>query len=189
MIRAIAMGRRTAASFRGLCVALLLVFPAALTAEEGNLQQYTLGTGDKVRIVVFGHEDLSGQFEIDSAGRVSLPLIKDVAAAGLTTAELADSITSRLQPDYLKNPRVNVEVINYRPFYIIGEVANPGSYPYVNDMTVLTAVAVAGGFTYRASKDKIFLVRETELDKERLKVTPETLLQPGDLVEVKERFF
>jgi polysaccharide export outer membrane protein len=174
---------------RWLLAVLCALSPATFAEGTQELQEYVLGTGDKLRVVVFGHEDLSGEFEIDSAGRLSLPLIRDVGAAGMTTEELAQSITARLKPDYLKNPKVNVEVINYRPFYIMGEVANPGSYPYVNDMTVLTAVAVAGGFTYRASKDKIYLVRESETEQERIRVTTETMLQPGDLVEVKERFF
>jgi len=175
--------------YKWILAAFLLISPLASGAERDDMQEYTLGTGDRVKVVVFGHEDLSGEFEIDSTGRLSLPLIQEVDATGMTTEALTMSITDMLRPDYLKNPKVNVEVINYRPFYIIGEVSKPGSYPYVNDMTVLTAVAVAGGFTYRASKDKIFLVRENEAEKDRMRVTPETLLQPGDLVEIRERFF
>lgn len=150
---------------------------------------YRLGPGDRVRITVFGHEDLSGEFEVDGAGNLSLPLIRLVEAQGLTTRELETLIAQRLQPDYLRNPRVSADVLGYRPFYILGEVRNPGSYPFVSNMTVVNAVAVAGGYSYRASKKKITIIRATDPEKEKRSITENAPVYPGDVIEVPERFF
>ncbi|MBT8130638.1 MAG: polysaccharide export protein [Gammaproteobacteria bacterium] len=150
---------------------------------------YTLGAGDHIRITVFGHEDLSGEFKVDGQGRVSLPLIQVVDAADRTTAELAQIIADRLQPDYLKNPRVSVDMIAFRPFYILGEVRNPGSYPYVEDMTVVTAVALAGGYTYRASRKKMVITRQDDPDKKKHSIDEDAPVMPGDIIEVPERYF
>jgi len=150
---------------------------------------YTLGSGDQIRVTVFGHTDLSGEFEIDGIGRVSLPLIQDVKAAGLSLQELEKSVTRKLKPDFLKNPRVSIDVLNYRPFYILGEVKKPGSYPFVNGMTVVNAIALAGGYTYRAGKDKTFIVRGTDKEQNKETVSHETIVLPGDVIEVPERFF
>ena len=103
--------------------------------------------------------------------------------------ELEEIITDKLSPDYLKEPRVSAEVQNYRPFYIIGEVSEPGSYPYVNGMTVINAVAVAGGFTYRARKGRIRIARESGDVTTELEVSNDTVVMPGDVIEVPERFF
>lgn len=158
-------------------------------ADQGGGAEYRLAAGDRVRITVFGHEDLSGEFEVDGAGLISFPLIREVKASGLTALGLADEIVSQLRPDYLKNPRISVEMLSYRPFYVIGEVESPGSYPYVNGMTVINAVAVAGGFTYRARKGRITIVRTGSDGKVEMKVDVDTLVQPGDVIEVPERFF
>ena len=168
---------------------LLLAILAAAAGNAEEAFEYRLGPTDRVRITVFGHEDLSGEFEVDGTGNVSLPLIRIVPASGLTTQELAATIARKLQPDYLKEPRVSVDVINYRPFYIIGEVRNPGSYPFVNNMTVVNAVAVAGGYTYRASKKKITVIRADDATKEKQRVSEDTRIYPGDVVEVPERYF
>ncbi len=109
---------------------------------------------------MFRHKDLSGQFEIDGEGFVRMPLVGEIQGAGLTARELEDTIEDRLKTGgYLVNPQVSVDVLNYRPFYIIGEVNNPGSYQYVNGMTVINAVALAGGFTYRADQGDITITR------------------------------
>jgi len=179
--------RRLAAATVGL-VALLA--GAAGLAQDGTASgDYRLGSGDKIRITVFGHQDLSGEFEIDGAGAVSLPLIRRVEARGLTTGELAEAIASRLRPDYLRKPRVSVDVSAYRPFYILGEVRSPGSYAFVNNMTVVNAVAVAGGYTYRASKKKITVVRANDPGKVKQRVSEEARIYPGDVIEVPERFY
>jgi polysaccharide export outer membrane protein len=152
---------------------------------------YKLASGDRVAITVFGHEDLSGEFEINGAGMISMPLISDVDAAGLTVNELEVAIVDALQPDYLINPIVSAEILTFRPIYIIGEVINPGSYPYTNGMTVINAVAVAGGFSYRAKKSKVVILREDDNDDEaiEIKVDFDTVVLPGDVIEVPERFF
>lgn len=169
----------------GLCF-LVLPFRAA-NAED--VPHYTLGPGDRVKVTVFGHDDLSGEFEIDGTGRISLPLIQQVAAIGVTAAELETTITDALKPDYLKNPRVSVEVLNYRPFYILGEVKLPGSYPYVNGMTVINAVALAGGYTYRARENKVAIIRATDAERAEQPANHDTAVLPGDVVMVPERFF
>jgi len=148
-----------------------------------------LSSGDTLRITVYGHEDLSGEFEVDAIGRVSLPLIGDVEAAGKTVNELKNVVIDALRPDYLKNPRVSIEIADYRPFYIFGEVKSPGSYPYASGMTVISAIAVAGGFTYRARKNRIRIVRGSEDNRAELRVTDDTPIKPGDVIEVPERFF
>ncbi len=162
---------------------LLGISPAA-----GQDYQYSLGTGDLLRVTVFGHEDLSGEFEVDSAGRISLPLIGDLPVGNGSLDNVEQLIASALKPDYLKNPQISVEIINYRPFYIIGEVANPGSYPFVGRMRVINAVAMAGGFTYRAVEDDLLITRAKGNGKQET-ARQETPVFPGDVVEVPERFF
>lgn len=165
------------------CVVLLTLCARADTPT------YTLGPGDHVRVTVFGHEDLSGEFEIDGNGRISLPLIKSVTATGSTVSELEQTITAKLAPDYLKNPRVSVEVLSYRPFYILGEVRSPGQYPYVSGMTLLNAVAIAGGYTYRAATRKVSVTRQGSNGKSKLRASADTKIFPDDVIEVPERFF
>jgi polysaccharide export outer membrane protein len=179
---------------RGLMLVALVT--TALAADPAPAPQpavsaagYRLAAGDKVRVTVYGHEDLSGEFEVDGAGHLSLPLIRDVNAAGLTVQGLAEVIIGKLKPDYLKNPQVSIEVLSYRPFYIIGEVQAPGSYPYVNGMSVMNAVALAGGFTYRAKKSRVLVTRSAEGGQEKLELPPEAPVLPGDVIEVRERFF
>lgn len=171
------------AAFFAIVLALLAVGP--VEAAEA----YRLGAGDRVRVTVFGQEDLSGEFELDGAGRLSLPLIQRVQAAGLTLNELEAAIANKLKPDFLKNPRVSVEVLNYRPFYILGEVKNPGSYPYVNGMTVINAVALAGGYTYRAKENKVTIVRTGDIERKTISADHGTVVLPGDVIQVPERFF
>ena len=150
--------------------------------------EYSLGTGDGLRVTVFGHEDLSGEFEVDSSGRVTLPLIGDLLVVSRTLDNVEQLIVSALKPDYLKNPQVSVEIISYRPFYIIGEIASPGSYPYVGGMRVINAVAMAGGFTYRAVEDDLLITRAKGNGKQE-QVRQGTPVFPGDVIKVAERFF
>ena len=116
-------------------------------------------------------------------------LIGQVDAAGLTPTELADLLVNRLKPDYLVNPRISVRVQNFRPFYIIGEVKSPSSYAYVDGMTYLTAVAIAGGFTYRAKKDRVYVVRGADPESEEIKLDVNDKVQPGDIIRIAERMF
>jgi polysaccharide export outer membrane protein len=166
--------------------------PAAAAAEEAEvrvLPEYRLGSGDKVRVITFGEEALTGQFEVSGSGKISLPLAGEVDAAGLTVGELQDRIQTALKQGYLKEPRVSVEVLNYRPFYILGEVKSPGTYPYTNALTVMNAVATAGGFTYRANMKRVFIKRADD-DKERAyQLKDTTPVAPGDTIRIVERYF
>ncbi len=165
-----------------------LLWSPLLTAQTDN-GDYRLSVGDQIRVTVYGHEDLSGEFSVDADGGISLPLVGDMKAKDRTTKELSLAITDALKPDYLKNPRVSTEVLSYRPYYVMGEVSQPGSYPFVKGMTVVNAVAVAGGFTYRARKGRITIVRETSDGAKELEVEFDTQLKPGDVINVPERFF
>lgn len=150
---------------------------------------YRLATGDKVKLVVFGQEDLSGEFEINGSGFITLPLIKQVAAAGLTVGELEITVTEKLRPDFLKNPKVTAEVLNYRPIYIIGEVKQPGSYPFASGMTVMKAVALAGGYSYRAREGKALITRSENKEEEPTPAIHSTAVRPGDVIEIPQRYF
>jgi polysaccharide export outer membrane protein len=150
---------------------------------------YKLGTGDKLRIIVFGEDNLGGQYEVDSSGYISLPLIGQVRAVGLGMRELEVAIKAALEQGYLKDARVSAEVINYRPFYIIGEVQKPGEYAYVNDMSVLNAVALAGGYTNRANERTIYVRRNGSQDEESAPADSSTKIMPGDIIRIRERFF
>jgi protein involved in polysaccharide export with SLBB domain len=171
---------------------LAQMHPAA--AQQAAVQQavqaeYTLGAGDKLEVTVFGHTDLSGTFDVDGAGQISLPLIGQIVVLGMTAGQAEKVIRERLTPDYLKNPRVSLQVLNYRPFYIIGEVKQPGSYPYVNGLTVIQAVALAGGFTYRAKEKKIVVQRASDAARQKRQVRQTDAVLPGDIIEVQERYF
>ena len=157
-------------------------------AQQSSLE-YKLGTGDKVRIIVFEERDLSGKHEVGGNGYISVPLIGEVKAADLSERGLEKAIKEKLLDGFLKNPRVSVQVLNYRPFYILGEVEKPGSYPYVNGMTIINAVAMGGGFTYRAAEEKIFVTRANDPDQEKVRVNIRDKVLPGDVVRVDERLF
>lgn len=162
--------------------------PPSAEAAALAVSSYRLGSGDRVRVTVFRHEDLSGEFTLDGAGNFAMPLIGEVQAYGLTTRELEQRIATKLEDGYLVEPQVSVEVMNYRPFYILGEVRQPGSYQYVNGMTVLNGVALAGGFTYRAKQDE-FLLQRGGSNAQPVEVGIDTPILPGDIVTVQERFF
>ena len=151
---------------------------------------YKLGPNDRLRITVFGQPTLTGEYTLDGNGVLAFPLIGNVPASGMTTQQLQKTIAGKLEPDYLINPSVSAEVVTRRPFFIIGEVQKPGNYPYVPDMTALNAVAMAGGFTYRARKNDYYIKR---LDKDgkmvRIEASAGTVLRPGDTLEVRERYF
>lgn len=161
----------------------------AAQAQAELANSYTLGPGDRIRLTVFGHEDLSGEFEVDGSGMISPPLVRDIKAKGLTVRQVEKIVADRLSPDYLRNPSVSVEVMNYRPFYIFGEVNAPGSYPFVNGMTVVNAVAMAGGYTYRARQGTARLTRATDDTRTPESVDRDTPVLPGDVIEVPERYF
>jgi polysaccharide biosynthesis/export protein VpsN len=162
---------------------------AAATGGEAAVEGYKLASGDRVRVTVFRHVDLSGEFQLDGRGYFAMPLVGEIQGGGMDSRQLENEIEARLKDGgYLVNPQVGVEVLNYRPFYIIGEVNNPGSYQYVNGMTVINAVALAGGFTYRADQDDIMINRGGSQGAE-VEGLLDTEVLPGDIINVTERFF
>lgn len=160
--------------------------PAAAFVPE---PPYTLDTGDKLRVVVFGQEGLTNSYVVDADGAISMPLIKAVAARGSTTGALARAVAERLRRGFVREPHVAIEVETYRPFFILGEVTAPGQYAYVPRMTVESAVAVAGGFTPRAYRSDIFIDRPVPGGVVREAVSPVARVRPGDTITVKERWF
>lgn len=165
-------------------ILVLMGISGAVDAQEA----YRLGSGDRVRVLVFGEDDLSGTFNIDGEGRIALPLVGTVTVGGLSAPEAEQAIAGRFAEGYLKDPRVAVEVLDRRPFYILGEVRTPGAYPYADGLTVLgaVAVAVAGGYTYRADEDDIQVTRgggEPEV------MPAEAAVRPGDVIRVRQRLF
>jgi polysaccharide export outer membrane protein len=161
--------------------------PAAVSAITD--EHYRLGTGDKLRVNVYGEEDLSGEFIVDGPGQVQLPLVGQVKAASLTIHEFVAEVVGSLNQGYLKDPKVSVEVLNYRPFYIIGEVNKPGEYPFENGLNVLGAVALAGGYTYRANDNDIYVRRSGAGKEVSVPAESSTKIYPGDIIRVAERLF
>jgi polysaccharide export outer membrane protein len=163
---------------------------AAVTPPVVGPPDYKLGTGDRVRIIVFGEDSLTGEFDVPGgSGLISFPLIGDVRASGLTVSDLRDEIEAKLKDGYLKDPHVSIEVLNYRPFYILGEVTKPGEYPYTSGLTVMNAVATANGFTYRADTRHVFIKRANDPKQIEYPLNGNISVGPGDTILVKERFF
>lgn len=158
-----------------------------VSSPAADAPVYRLGSGDRLRVTVFGESDLSGEFQVDGGGTISMPLIGIVRASGLTVRELERAVTAALSDGYLRRPQVSIGVLNYRPFYILGEVQQPGSYPYVDGMTVLNAVVLAGGYTYRARTTRLTLKRASEAEERE--VDEQAVVLPGDIIRVPERFF
>jgi polysaccharide export outer membrane protein len=151
--------------------------------------KYKMGADDKIRVIVFGEPDLSGEFVVNGQGTVALPLIGEVKAMGLSIRELQEQYAAVLREGYLKDPRVSIEVLTFRPFYVLGEVSRPGEYPYVNGMTVMNAVARAQGFTYRANKKKVYIKSADSIEERAVDLTQTLTVQPGDTIRVTERYF
>ena len=150
---------------------------------------YRLGSGDKVRVTVYGEADLSGEYQLDGSGVVRLPLIGSIRAGGATAPALETEIAAALSPAYLKSPRVNVEIITYRPFYIVGAVARPGEYPYVDHISALNAVALAGGFLDTARQSTVFVRHEGSTVEQEVSTSQISELHPGDTIRVKTTLF
>lgn len=178
-----------------ICLALAVAAPslaqevAPPPIDSAAALDYQLGSGDKVRVTVYGEPSLSGEFFVTGSGQVSLPLVGEVKAAGLSVRQFQDSVQDTLRDGYLKEPRVSAEVLNFRPFYILGEVNKPGTYPFTSGLTVQNAVATAGGYTYRAEKNKVFIKHLGEEKETKVELSPSTQVAPGDTVRIGERFF
>ena len=150
---------------------------------------YTLDSGDKLRVVVFGQDSLSNTYTVDAAGLVTMPLIGAVSARGLTTQQLAGALAGRLKQSFLRDPSVAVEIDTYRPFFALGEVTYPGQYPYVPNMSVEAAIAIAGGFTPRAFKTSVTVTRKFQGLPAKIKLPMQSQVLPGDAITVGERWF
>ena len=168
-----------------------LAFAAATSpaAAEERQDEYRIGAADTLDITVFGHDDLSSEVLVDGSGRISLPLLGQVDAGGKTIAELQAQVTEVLDRDFIVEPRVSIEVTNYRPFYILGQVNKPGSYSYVEGMTVRMAVALAGGFTRRAREGSVVVIRAGDPVRDSIDAELDDRLFPGDTIEVERRLF
>lgn len=180
--------------FRGAAFALCLIAalapaPSGAAETAADSVDYVLGHGDRIRITVFGHDDLTGEFQLSETGTISLPLAGVLDFNGVTPGEAERIVIDALKPDYLVDPRVSIQVLEYRPFYIIGEVNNPGAYPYVNGMTVIEAVALGGGFSYRARRNRVLVIRATDETRAEREISANDKVLPGDVVRVQERLF
>ena len=148
-----------------------------------------LEAGDKVRVTVFGEDKLSGDYQVNTAGYVALPLAGSVKVSGMTGPELERALEQKFKGSYLRNPRVTVEVLTFRPFYVLGEVQKPGEYPFRTGLNVLSAIAIAGGGTYRANSSKVMIQRSGSNEIREFPQSPSVPVMPGDLIRVPERYF
>jgi polysaccharide biosynthesis/export protein len=167
--------------------------PASLEDQQARAEAATttprLQPGERIRITVFGEGSLSGDHEIDQSGFVSLPLAGTVKVAGLTQPELEQALAQKFRSEYLRNPKVTVTLVSLRPFYIVGEVEKPGEYAYKSGLNVLTALAMAGGATYRGSRSSVYIQRVGETGMREYPLSSTVMILPGDLIRVPERYF
>lgn len=179
-------------------VAAVLLAAAALAGCAGTsvpeeptppLSAYVLGIGDRVKITVLELQDMTVEADVAADGTIDLPLVGSLRVAGRTTPEVRTALSERLARDYIKDPKVNVEVTEYRPFYVLGQVNRPGSYPFEPELDIRKAVAVAGGFNRRADTDAAYLVRDVDGRSDRRLVGLGTRVFPGDVIEVDRRLF
>ena len=174
---------------------LLLAACTATVPPPGTVgyspPQYFLTPGDRLAITVFGEEALSKEYVVSSVGDISFPLLGDVVTTGKTAAGLRDELAAKLSQGYLNDPRVTIEVLNYRPFYVLGEVTKPGEYRFSNDLTVHQAAALAGGFTYRADQRRVFIRHAGSNEERTYELTSDrpVYVAPGDTIRVGERYF
>jgi polysaccharide export outer membrane protein len=162
--------------------------PAMMFTSNAN-EPYSLNSGDKLRVLVFGQDNLSNIYTVDGSGKISMPLIGTVRAAGVSTAQLERDIGTRLREGFIREPHVSVEVEQYRPFFVLGEVTQSGQFPYVSGMTAQTAVAIAGGFSPRAERDRVEITRQVDGRLVTGSAPVTYPLRPGDTVLIKERWF
>lgn len=173
-------------SFGGVAFAQEVAPAAPVVSVE---QDYHLGVADKVRILVYDEPTLSGEFLVNANGSISMSLIGDVRAQGRTASDVAEEIRAKLADGYIRAPKVSIDVLSFRPYYILGEVKKPGQYPYSSGLTVLNAVATAEGFSYRADRKFVYMKRAGELKEQKIRLEASTLVSPGDTIRIGERFF
>jgi polysaccharide export outer membrane protein len=167
--------------------------PTAQTAdgsdEPAENAGYVLASGDKVEVKVFGEEELTGEYEIDETGAVPFPLIGQLKAAGSTPRELERKIANELKGGYLRDPKVSVAVLSYEPIYVMGRVNKVGEYPYKAGLNVISAIALAGGYTRRASTSYVYLRRKGSAEEKEVQASTAVPVYPGDVIRVPERYF
>ncbi|GAB5379924.1 MAG: exopolysaccharide export protein VpsN [Aliiglaciecola sp.] len=160
-----------------------------LSAQELDESQYRLGSGDVIKISVFGEDDLSIETRLSQTGKINYPFLGDIQVVSLTVSELETFIYDGLKGDYLISPSVSVSVVEYRPFFIDGEVKKPGGYPYQPGLSIDKAAALAGGYTERASKSKITVVREVGEERVTIAGKSTDTVRPGDIITIQQSFF
>ncbi|ATC94414.1 polysaccharide biosynthesis/export family protein [Pseudoalteromonas tunicata] len=170
-----------------LVISLALVFASILPKALAQ-DAYILGPGDKIEIKVHGQDDLTVEALLGNSGKINYPFLGEVSIAGLSTKEVEAVIQKGLKGDYFINPNVYAQVVEYRPFYIHGEVKKPGGYPYQPGMTINQAVALAGGLTERASREKIYLFKESNKNQQLIAELG-TQVSAGDTITIDQRFF
>ncbi|MCV6611180.1 MAG: polysaccharide export protein [Amphritea sp.] len=173
---------------RAVLAAALLFIATLVNAQGQALSDYRLGSGDLLSIQVYGEEDLSMEIRLSDAGTIAYPFLGELKILNMTIGKLSKTITDGLADGYLLNPNVSITVVEYRQFFINGEVKEPGGYPYQPGLTLQKAVALAGGFTERASKSKLYLAHEGEVGDPRI-VKLNTQIQPGDVITIDQSFF
>ena len=159
------------------------------SAQADLTQDYKLGIGDRLKVIVYEEPSLSGEFTVDATGAISLALIGDVPVQDRTTAEVEDSIEAGLRQGFLREPQVTVEIVSYRPFFILGEVNSPGQYPFANGLTVMNAIATAQGFSPRAQRKQVYIRRAGEAEERLYALSPALKVYPGDTIRLGERYF
>ena len=173
----------------GISAGVSVPASAQTPPSTSSAASYILGPNDRIRLKVYGESDITGEYEINNSGQVSIPLAGHIKAAGATTRQLEKAIAAALAKGIVRDPRVNVEIAQYRPYYILGEVKKSGEYPYRHGLTVLDAVASAGGFTYRANENKVLLRRSGAGAEETLPLDAPVPVFPGDNIRIPERYF
>jgi polysaccharide export outer membrane protein len=159
------------------------------SAVNGGAEDYRLGAGDRLKLTVFNEPTLSGEFAVAAGGSLSLPLVGDIPVIGKKVTEVSSEIQSALANGYLRDPKVSLEIITYRPFFILGEVKLPGQYPYASGMTALNAIAIAQGFTPRAERSVVFIRRAGADSEQAFRISPDLRVWPGDTIRLGERYF
>lgn len=163
--------------------------PQEVAPASGGVVTYRLGSGDEIKVTVFGEADLSGTFVVDGQGAVSMSLIGPVTVADKTLEDASRLIEAKYKDGWLREPKVTAELTKGRPYYILGEVNRPGEFPFVAGLTVMNAIASAGDFTYRADRSRILIKNSDSPNEREVELTPTTLVRPGDTIRIRERFF
>jgi protein involved in polysaccharide export with SLBB domain len=168
---------------------LSLLASSSLLGESLNLSKYRLDSGDRIKITVFDEADMSLEISLGDSGVINYPYLGEIRISGLTINELEIFLTTQLKPEVLINPSIQVSIIEYRPFFIDGEVNSPGGYPYQPGLNVSKAIALAGGKTERGSEDKVYVVRATDKNNKKIKISLNDSIYPGDIITIEQSFF